>query len=143
MSYFPGMQDESFNAEDVAPSGSYSVIPAGKYTAVIESAENKMTKANDGEYLSLKFKIVEGDHANRVVWCNLNLVNKNPTAVEIARGDLSAICRAIGVLNPESPEELLGIPLVIKVSIRKESGNYPEGNDIKGYSAADVGDAPW
>jgi hypothetical protein len=51
-------------------------------------------------------------HRNGVIWSRLNL--DNPKAVEIARRDLSAICRAVGVLTPGDSSELHDLPLVLE-----------------------------
>lgn len=129
---FPGQQG-SFDAEKVEPAGSMETIPAGLYPAYIVKSETKQTNAGTGSYLSLMFKILDGDYQNRTVWVNLNLDNPNPKAVEIAQRELSSICRAVNVLTPEEPEELNGRPLQIKVAIRPATAQWPESNDVKGF----------
>jgi len=66
-------------------------MPVGKYIAVITDSEMKPTKSGSGNYLQLKFQIVEGEYANRLLWVRLNLDNTNATAVKIARLPLSEI----------------------------------------------------
>ena len=84
-----------FDANQVEPSADFEPIPAGKYEAVITESEMKPTKAGTGHYLQLTFQVVEGEFKNRLLWARLNLDNPNATAVQIARAELSAICRAV------------------------------------------------
>ena len=123
----------NFNANDVEPSIGFDPIPAGKYPAVIADSEMKPTKNGNGQYLELTFEIIEGDYRGRKVWARLNLENQNAQAVQIARADLSAICRAVNVTQPRDSVELHNLPLTITVRCRKS----PEGeisNEIKGYA---------
>ena len=122
-----------FNAHEVEPTTDFEPIPAGKYLAVITESEVKPTKSGTGSYLQFTFEILDGPHKGRHVWARLNLDNPNDTAVKMARAELSAICRAVGVMAPNDSIELHNLPLVIAVRCvkRKDSGDI--GNEIKGY----------
>lgn len=124
----------NFNANDVEPSTGFSAIPAGKYAAVISDSEMKPNKAGTGQYLQLELEIIDGDYAGRRLWARLNLENPNQDAVRIARSELSAICRAVGVLTPSDSVELHNIPLTITVKCRKNQDDEIV-NEIKGYEA--------
>ena len=95
----------------------------------------KDTKAGTGKYLSLGFKCIEGNQKGMMVFTNLNLVNPNEVAVNIANQDLKRICTAVGKKSITDSSELHGIPLVIKVAVRDDDDPYP-GNDIKRYKVA-------
>ncbi len=123
-----------FDANDVEPNAGFEAIPTGQYLAVITESEMKPTKSNQGYYLQLTFEVIEGEYAGRKVWARLNLENPNETAVAIARGDLSAICRAVGVLTPNDSDELHDIPLLIKVVAKKRQDTGELTNEIKGYA---------
>lgn len=127
----------NFNAEEVEPSSSFDPIPAGWYTAIISNSEMKATRDGYGEYLSLTLQIIEGQYENRLVFARLNLKNANEKSVDIARKDLAAICRAVGVMSPQASEELHDKPLMIKVKVRPASGDYEASNDIGGYKAVE------
>ena len=127
----------NFNAEEVEPSSSFDPIPAGWYQAIISNSEMKATRDGYGEYLSLTLQVIEGQYENRLVFARLNLKNANDKAVDIARKDLAAICRAVGVMSPQASEELHDIPLMIKVKVRPASGDYEASNDIGGYKAVE------
>ena len=127
----------NFNAEEIEPSSSFDPIPAGWYTAIISNSEMKATRDGYGEFLSLTLQIIEGQYENRLVFARLNLKNANDKAVDIARKDLAAICRAVGVMSPQASEQLHDIPLMIKVKVRPASGDYEASNDIGGYKAVE------
>ena len=127
----------NFNTEEIEPSSSFDPIPAGWYQAIISNSELKATRDGYGEYLSLTLQVIEGQYENRLVFARLNLKNANDKAVDIARKDLAAICRAVGVMSPKSSEELHDKPLMIKVKVRPASGDYEASNDIGGYKAVE------
>ena len=123
-----------FNAHTVEPNTDFDPIPAGKYLAVITASEMKPTKNNNGHFLELTFQVIDGQYKNRLLWARLNLDNPSPQAVQIARGELSAICRAVGVMQPKDSVELHNLPLMVTVKCknREDTGNVV--NEIKGYA---------
>jgi hypothetical protein len=123
-----------FDANQVEPTGDFDPIPAGKYLAVITDSEMKPNKAGTGSLLQLTFQIVDGEYQNRLIWTRLNLDNPNAVAVQIARADLSAICRAVGVLSPRDSVELHNLPLVIHVRCKKRNDTGDIVNEIKGFA---------
>ena len=123
-----------FDATQVEPAAKFDPIPAGRYLAVITESEQKPTKAGTGNYLQLTFQIQEGVHKGRILWARLNLDNPNATAVQIARAELSAICRAVGVTAPNDSVELHNLPLMITVRCRKRQDTGDITNEIAGYA---------
>lgn len=128
----------NFDANQVDPSVEFEPIPAGKYLAMITESEEKPTKSGSGSYLQLKFQILEGEYKGRFVWARLNLSNPNATAVQIARAELSAICRAVGVLTPSDSAQLHNLPLIISVKCKKRGDSDEFTNEIKGYAKREV-----
>ena len=124
----------NFDANQVDPSVALDPLPAGKYIAVVSESELKPTKAGGGKYLQLTFQIIEGEHKGRLVWARLNLENKSEMTVKIARGELSAVCRAVGVMQPRDSVELHTVPLEINVGLKKRDDNGEFTNVIKGYA---------
>lgn len=122
-----------FNAAEVEPTSSFDPLPAGKYLAAVTESEMKPTKNGSGNYLQLTFTIVEGEFKGRVLWARLNLNNPNATAVKIARSELSAVCHAVGVMQPRDSVELHNLPLLITVKLKKRTDNGELTNEIKGY----------
>ncbi len=126
------MSTLNFNANEIEPSVGFEAIPAGKYQAVITDSEMKPTRTGNGQYLQLEFEIIDGNYKGRKLWSRLNLENPNADAVRMARADLSAICRAVNVLQPRDSVELHNLPLTITVRCRKNQDDEIV-NDIKGY----------
>lgn len=122
-----------FDANTVDPMADFTTIPAGKYVGVITNTEMKPTKAGTGHYLELTFQIIEGLFKNRHLWARLNLDSPSEMAVRIARGELSAICRAVGVMQPKDSIELHNLPLVLSVKQKIDTDGELR-NEIKGYS---------
>ena len=135
------MANLNFDANQVDPSVALDPLPAGKYLAVISESEFKPTKTGVGKYLQLTFQIIDGEFKGRLVWARLNLENKSEMTVKIARGELSAICRAIGVMQPKDSVELHNVPLEINVGLKKRDDNGEFTNVIKGYGKKGGGGA--
>ena len=123
-----------FNANEVEPAVGFEPLPAGKYLVVITDSEMKPTKSGNGHYLELTFQVIEGEYKNRLLWARLNLENPNELAVQIARGELSAICRAVGVMAPKDSVELHNLPLLVTVKCKKRDDTGDVVNEIKGYA---------
>ena len=124
----------NFNAREVAPAtGGTDAVPEGWYTVVATKSELAHTKTSDGVILKLTFEIVEGKYSGNAIFENMNVQNPNNKAVEIALRNLSALCHAINVLDPQLPgDSLLRIPLKIRVALIQEAGYAPK-NEIKAY----------
>ena len=124
-----------FNASEVDPNVGFDPVPAGKYKAAITESQMKPTKNKRGSYLELEFTILEGDCKGRKVWARLNLENQNEKAVQMARGHLSAICRAVGVMTPQDSVQLHNIPLIITVKCKKDPATEEITNEVKKFEA--------
>ena len=129
------MAEYIFNANEVQPSSGFDPIPAGKYVAVINDDIMKDTKSGNGRYLQLEFEIIEGEYRGRKLWARLNLENPNAQTVQIARSELSAICRAVNVMQLRDTVELHNLPLVISVRCKKNRETDEMQNEIAGYEA--------
>lgn len=126
------MAQLNFDARQVDPQQSFEPIPAGWYNMMIVESEMKLTSNGQGAYLQLWLKVVDGQYAGRQVFDRLNLQNQNPVAAEIAYKRLSAYCHATGVIQVQDSQQLHGIPLKARVSVRTDStGQYDPSNEIK------------
>ena len=128
--------DSGFDATAEENQRKSSVIPAGEYRAVMTHSEKKATNDGTGHYLKTQWQIVSGEFQNRVIFQNFNLwlPPQKEQAVQIARGQMSELCRAVGVLTPRDSSELHAKVCVIKVKVRKDkSGQYDDQNEIVGY----------
>lgn len=118
--------------------GSFDALPAGDYVAAISASEVKESKTG-ANYLKLKFQVMEGEHANRVFFSNLNLWHSNPETVGIAQRELNSICHAVGKLRVNDSSELHGVPMRVKLTVEK-SDQFGDQNRVKGYKP--LNDAP-
>lgn len=138
-------------------SKSFDVLPAGDYTAILEGAELKETKKNNGHFLSLTFQIISDNGKGRKIWTNLNLDNPNTTAVAIAEAELADICRAAGVMSladwvgflPKNPGCAMydvaaasNIPITLRLKKVFNDFRGEDDNEIKAYLPASRQAAP-
>lgn len=120
-------------------------LPAGDYNVMITDSEMKETKDRMGQYLNLTLTIMGGNANGRKIFDRLNLVNKNPTASQIARQTLQSICDAQGRTKGgqlQDSAELHNIPMVIRLSYSEKTRSgetIPEGqrNEVKAYKKAE------
>ena len=134
--------DTTYDASELPEGDSYELIPAGWYSASIDGAELKTTKAGTGKYISLKLGITGPTHEGRIVWGNLNIKNPSPSAEEIGRRQLGDVMRAIGLARVQDTDQLIGGQLMIKVGIKPANDGYEAQNQIKAYKAAGESPAP-
>ena len=123
--------DTAFDATSVEPTTPYELLPAGKYRAQIVESEMRATRNGMGQFLWLMLDILDGPHKGRKIFDQLNLVNPNPTTVEIAQRTLSAICHATGKMHVSDSEDLHLIPMTIQVTVKPPKNGYGESNAIR------------
>lgn len=139
----------NFNAENIEPNTGFDALPVGRYNLMIQDTDMIETKAGDGHYLKITFKVIDGNYVNRLLWLNLNLDNPSEKAVEIAQRELSGLCRAVGLMQIEDSEELHGMVVSGHVTIQKGTGGYSDTNKVSGFKPVGnsaVGDGenpPW
>jgi hypothetical protein len=122
----------NFDANKVEPNAGFDPIPAGTYEVVIIGSKVKPTKSGTGKFIELAMQVLNGPYQNRQLWDRLNLWNDNDKAVQIARGTMSAICRAVGVLTPGDTSELHNRPLCCTVKVKPDQNGNPR-NEVSGY----------
>lgn len=128
----------AFNPADVQDDR--EIVPADNYLAQIIESDLVDTKSGTGKMLKLTWEIVDGPLAKRRVWENLNIVNQNAQAQQIAERSLKRICEAVGYAGVLTDSEALHFkPCVISVTVRPPSGDYGEQNEVKGYKPASAG----
>lgn len=90
---------QPFLANQVTPAGQSDLIvpPLAWYEVMItDEIATESAKDKDSGLLKLVLTIRQGELAGKKLGVNLNIWNKNPKAVEIARSELSAIVHALG-----------------------------------------------
>lgn len=134
--------EHTINLEDLPESsgdGEFKPLPAGWYSATINTAKLQPTKDGTGQKIALRFDITGPTHQGRVVFGNLNIRNKSEKAEEIGRAQLGDIMRAIGLKQVSDTDQLIGGSLQIKLEIKEATEQYAARNEIRAYKAA--GDA--
>ena len=110
---------QAFNAQQFDPTQGGGSLPVGRHPVIIESSEVKANKANDGGYLQLNVKLIDGPQMGTTGAYRLNLYHSNPQTAEIAHRQLSAICHVVGVFNVQDSAQLHNIPFIIEVGLQK------------------------
>ena len=122
---------ETFDATTVEPNKPFEPLPPGRYVAQIVNSEMRPTKDGMGQLLWLELDVLEGACAGRKLFDRLNLINNNPTTVEIAQRTLSAICHAVGKMQVDDSEQLHLIPLIADVKVQPPKNGYDAQNTLR------------
>jgi hypothetical protein len=133
---------QPFNAHAVAPQSRPEAIDDGWYPGAIVASEIKPTQAGDGGYLEFVFEIIDGIHKGKKQYARLNIYNQNEQAVQIAVGNLSAICHSVGVYEMQDTQQLHNRPLQIYVVKRRNERDGGMTNEVKGFRDIN-GNEPW
>lgn len=122
----------NFNPSAVQPLATLAPVADGWYKCAITSSDTKPNSAGTGSYIEIQDTIMEGEFTGRKFFIVLNTINPSQQAVEMAYGELSAICRACGFTQPlANTAPLHGVPHYVRVSTRPAG----VGRDGKSYSA--------
>lgn len=112
-------------------------MPAGTYVCRIVSGELGTSKANATPGYKLTFRVLEGEHAGRQVWCDVWLTD---AALPMAKRDLAKL----GIIEPDQLERPLpkGVGEFVKVALRKSDAgaefNAVKSFDVLGIDPPDV-----
>jgi hypothetical protein len=133
---------QAFNAQNYNPEQSTGGLPIGKHPVVVDSSEVKPNKENNGGYLQLNLKIIDGPQTGTVGAYRLNLYHSNQQTVEIAHRQLSAVCHVTGVFMLQDSAQLHNIPFIVEVGPQKNDAQYTEVKkvfDIQGNEPGKAG----
>ena len=128
-----------FNAAEVELPNDNAPLPKGEYYVEVEKAETKQTANGQGVGLNTTFNVLgsvaDNSHAGRKLFNWFNLQHSNETAERIGRAEFAALCMSVGKPQVQDSDELVGIPMIVRVDIDKKDA---ERNVIKAYKAADA-----
>lgn len=132
---------QAFNAQQYDPTQGVGALPIGRHPVIVESSEVKANKANDGGYLQLNLRIIDGPQQGTTGAYRLNLYHSNQQTVEIAHRQLSAICHVINVFQVQDSSQLHNIPFVIEVGPQKNDPQYTEVKKVFDMNGNEPGKA--
>lgn len=123
-----------FDSTQVPDRPQNSLIPKGDYVAVMVRSELRDTRAMDGRYLECVFRIIEGPYSGRHQTDRLiTKHDSKPIAVEMGKGRLKKVCKAVGKPAVQDSNELENLPLIISVVQRKQRDSDRINNEIVDY----------
>lgn len=88
---------ENFDPNQHQPVTAYELLESGVYNVCITESEVTQTRKGTGTVLKLVLTVTEGKYQGRKLFWNINLTNTNPKCQEIGKGQLSAVCKAVGL----------------------------------------------
>ena len=132
----------TFDANSVDPTMPFEALPPGRYLVQIVASEMRPTKDGAGQYLLLELDVLKGEYQGRKFFDRLNLVNPNPTAVEIAQRTLSAICHATGKMQVQDSDDLHLIPMTVDVKVQPPKNGYDASNKLRYLPLEDTSPQP-
>lgn len=130
----------NFDATNIDPTfgggGSFFPVSDDKGHLVIICGDNgwKTAQSQKGQYLEIVLRCVEGPYNGQEAPLRLNLQHENPQAVQMANGQLSALCHVTGVLRAQTIAEMMNRPFrVVSVAqpqtdADKQAGKQPYTN---------------
>lgn len=127
--------DTTKAAEEAGPSGDFGPVPKGTYRVKVVSAETKETKAGNGEMLKVRLDIIGPNNAGRVIWDDILIKHPSEEAQRIGRERFATLCRASGLRNPKTTDELQGKEVDAFVKV-ETSEQYGDRNRVSFYSTA-------
>lgn len=123
----------------------FEVVPAGKYEMQIisvDEGETGPTSKNPGApMLKVKCRIIDGEHAERVLFTNIMIptANMDENAIKLNRARLKRLCMACGLnitTDGLDTQDLIGATFMGVVGVRKDKNDpNKEFNDINDYLA--------
>lgn len=125
------MTDFSFDSTQVKElDNKFEPLAAGKYSAIIDNTTIKDTKAGNGRYIVITYKITSEPASGRLVFVNYNIENPTQAAVDIGKSQLKQVCEAIGKPKFENLYELHGSPILLTLAIKRDE-KYGDSNIVK------------
>ena len=129
------------NQQPTSEKKKYPILPAGQYTFSLEKVEEKQTKAGNGSYLDVTFKIVEGVNAGRLIFEKFHIDNPSAKCVEIGTQRLDKLLSAAGLgdkayssnFDTGIVSEALNKLVVGNVKIEEGTNGYSDRNKITSF----------
>jgi len=122
---------------DEVPGGDgFTPIDAGWYPFDIDSAELVETNAKNGYYIKMPVTVLGDKFGGRKLFVQINIVNPNPTTVEIGKRELAQLGKALGIEEINDCNQLTGqFEGKVKVTPagEKNGKSFEAGNAITAF----------
>lgn len=145
MSNIKSLFNGGFDSSAVEPDAGrgFDLIPKNTLLDFeITNSEVKDATTGSGSYLALECTVVGPEYVGRKIWKNITLKNSSEKAEQIGQGQLSALCRALGIGVLEDSDDLFQKMfrgrVVIEAGRPKDKNNpngekYDDRNDIGAF----------
>lgn len=128
-----------FDATKVPLAGDRQLWPKGKYRVVIATSEQKASKSGQGQIVIFGLKAMDGTLQGSTLSHNINFLHSNAEAQRIGQQELSSICHATKILQPEAWTQLHGRPFTVDVDQEFMPDKDNAGNPLKDDKGTAVG----
>ena len=134
---------QDFNANSIeAPKSDFELLPPGSYNVRVLEAEESTTRKGDPG-IKLSFEVTDGDYMNRRLWERCWIKHSSEAFAGREQARFASLCRAVGVPQPQSTDEFLGLECVAKVIIEKSKNpDYADQNKCQDYYASTTSITP-
>ncbi len=131
-----------FNANQHEPAKPSQPVPPNWYTVAMTHSKIEPTKDGKGKRLNCIYQILEGQFKGKNVYEGYNIVNNNEQTVEIAMGQISALCRAMNKLTFQDSAELHNIPFLMLLDVQAKTEKFRARNTIEDVKPLNAGKTP-
>jgi hypothetical protein len=129
------MAHVGFSSEGVEPMGAFTPLAPDRYAFIITETDVKDTKSGGGQFLLVVAQVDGGEDDGRKLFLRYNIANKSKQAEDIAKRELAALMGAVGMVNLEDSDDLIGKRFEADVIIDRNKETGQEGNRVKAYYA--------
>jgi hypothetical protein len=103
----------------------FEPLPEGAYRCEIVKSDVMPTKDGHGRYVSLQFRIKDGEYKGRRIFQRLNILNRSQKCQEIGKKHLSLLLHSIEHESFDDSDEILNYETIV---------NLGEENKLYGFS---------
>ncbi len=109
-----------------------NLLDEGTYNFIVESADERQSKFDDGTYINLVIKVWDKDNKERVIYDNLTVKGI---------GKIQSFCESTGLLDKYDAGNLVAGDCVTKSGVLKlgkmpAKGEYPAKNTVRTYMSS-------
>lgn len=116
----------------------FAPVPKGTYMVVLQTIEEKQTKAGNGTYLDATFVVNDGTHKNRLIFHKFIVDHANPNASKIGLEQLEKFLKCAGAkkglidIDHDTGEVIryANLPVAVNLDIEAKEGFSPRNKIV-------------